>query len=278
MDIATPKIITPAELPSQPAVIEKLNLLIGQDDVGSHRVAKVIETDQGFTARVLRLVNSPFYGFSRKIISVEEAVTMLGLNAIHQLLLATSVIKAFQFDDSVINEHDFWQHSFAVGVIAKHLFVKMDKDSREEVFISGILHDVGRLIFVQTDKNLYRNFRSGEAGITDLEAERKHFGIDHQALGNQLAEKWNFPESIRVAIACHHTPLAAGDYIPFAAAVNIANMISHAMDIGDSGRYYVTEFYPQAWEIINLSMSEFEESLKKALVEIDETRQILSDL
>jgi HD-like signal output (HDOD) protein len=84
-----------ADLPSPPIVVQKLQTRMAEQDISSKEVAKIIETDQAFTARVLKLVNSPFYGFARRIVSVEEAITMLGFNTVHQLLLATSVLNTF---------------------------------------------------------------------------------------------------------------------------------------------------------------------------------------
>jgi putative nucleotidyltransferase with HDIG domain len=266
------------DLPSQPIVIQKLHALIRQPDVNNRDVARIIEADQGFAARVLRLANSSFYGFSRKISSVEEAIMILGFNAVHQLLLITTLLKSIEFDSQVLNLPDFWMHSFSVGVLAKHLLSKTDKETQDKSFIGGILHDVGRLALVRMDAERYRAYYSGDTAATDLTEERRFFGVDHQELGKQLAQKWNFPDSIQTIIAYHHSPLDAGKYRQLASSINMADMICHAMDIGNSGNCYITEFYAEAWKCIGLNMTSLEVSIRKALVEMGEIESILNDL
>ncbi|MDD4051797.1 MAG: HDOD domain-containing protein, partial [candidate division Zixibacteria bacterium] len=188
------------ELPSQPAVLRRLQSLISQEEVSSHQAAEIIEMDQGFTVRILRLVNSPFYGFSRMVVSVEEAITMLGFNAVHQLLLTSSLMKSMDWQGKAVNLHAFWKHSFGVGVAAKHLLYGMDKHIMDEAFICGIVHDVGRLVYIKTDFKKYAAFHAGPKRATSLNEEREFFGADHQVLGQLLAGKWNFPESVRTVI------------------------------------------------------------------------------
>ncbi|MFQ5453694.1 MAG: HDOD domain-containing protein, partial [Candidatus Zixiibacteriota bacterium] len=232
-------------LPSVPAVVHQLNSLISKKDVNSRELANIVETDQGFTARIIKLVNSPFYGFARQITSVEEAITMLGLDALHQLLLATSVMSTLRADNSVLNANDFWLHSFGVGVLAKHLLYKQNKELAGEAFLCGVLHDIGRLVFIKMDQYKFLGFYNEGKVVTDLEKETEWFGIDHQKLGELLAKKWNFPDSFTVAIANHHTPESVDNHTFLVSAVSIADLICHGMNIGNSGNNYVSTFSPQ---------------------------------
>jgi HD-like signal output (HDOD) protein len=264
-------------LPSPPIVIQKLQSCIGQD-VGNHELAQIIETDQAFTARILRLVNSPFYGFAGKIVSVEEAITMLGLNTIHQLLLTTSLLNTIKIENRALDLNSFWIHSFGVGVIAKRMLYKCAKDIQNEGFMGGILHDIGRLIFVKLDPAKFIDFYTRQNWSIDLALEKSHWEIDHQKLGEILAQKWNFPSSISTVIANHHTPDETTEYSLLVSAVHIADVLCHGLDIGNSGSFYVSYYSPQAWQNLGLSMSELENVLEKSLDEIDNSKHMLGDL
>ncbi len=267
-----------ADLPSPPGIVQKLHSCMAEEDVSSHELARVIETDQAFTARILKLVNSPFYGFARDIASVQDAVTMIGFHAVHQLLLATSLLSEFKTKNSSINLDDFWRHSFGVGVIARHILHTVDRDTRQAAFVSGVLHDIGRLVYMKMMPDTFVTFYGELSMVTDLEAEVKFFGIDHQETGKALAQKWNFPESVTTVIANHHNPDAVESHSLLVSAVNIADMLGHAMQIGDSGNYYVSEFSTGAWKKIGLTSDDLEGILKKVLDEIDESENIVAQL
>ncbi|MEE9441771.1 MAG: HDOD domain-containing protein [candidate division Zixibacteria bacterium] len=265
-------------LPSQPVVIQKLQALMTKQNANSHEVARIIETDQGFTARVLKLVNSSFYGLPRSISSVDEAITILGFNSVHQLLLTTSILNSIKIEDESFELSEFWKHSFAVGVIAKHLLAKRSKDEQDEAFISGVLHDIGKLIMVNNDSVKFAEFFSGKEKATNLKEENEYFGMDHQSLGELLAKKWNFPEKIRITIGSHHQPIMDSENTRLIACVYISDIIAHAMDIGNSGTYYISEFSCEAWKILDIKMDDLKSFLSKACFEINETEQLLSDL
>ncbi len=164
------------DLPSAPAVVHQLTTLMARDDVGSHDIAQIVATDQAFTARTLKLVNSPFYGFARQITSVEEAVTMLGIGTLQQLLLATSVVSSLGSDSDALSMDEFWLHSFSVGVLAKHLIRTGNPDAEGEAFMCGVLHDIGRLLFVKIDPGRYSRFYDKGESVVDLEKEAEWFG------------------------------------------------------------------------------------------------------
>ncbi len=258
-----------ADLPSMPIVIQRLQSAMAENDINISEVASIVESDQAFIARVLRLVNSPFYGLPQKISSVEAAITILGFDAVNQLLLATSVLTSFKGHVSGFNISDFWTHSFGVGVIAKNLLLKSSREDRSFGFICGILHDIGRLLLVKIDKEKYITFYSKSKMFTDLEAEKDYFDIDHQVLGQIVCRRWNFPENLIEIIANHHTPLLAEKNPNIASTINMADMFCHALQVGDSSSYYVTQFFPKAWEMLNVNMKELEDILGKSLVEID---------
>jgi len=272
-----PVMLNPADLPSFPPVIQKLESVICRATPDLHEVAAVIEVDQAFAARILKLVNSPFYGYTRRIVSVEEAITILGFNALHHLLLTTSLLGAFRTDTGILDAREFWRHSFGVGVLAKNLLRTTNTDVQNEVLMCGILHDIGRLVFARMDPQLFAWFYFGREMISGLDEETEHFGINHQDLGKTLAQKWNFPASITTTIANHHTPLDATESRLQVAAVNIANLLCHAMNVGSSGNKYVTDFYPEVWNLLGLSVRDLEPILHKSLDEIEKSEELFRE-
>ena len=259
------------DLPAVPGVVIKLQSLTKRDDVGSHEVAQVLEKDTAIVARVLKLVNSPFYGISQKISSIEEAVAILGFNAIHQLALSTAVFHTLSPSDTTLNVSDFWLHSFGVGTMAKHLCRNLSKDSQNEALMGGLLHDVGRLVFAGADPERFSAFYFERAAVTDIEDEAEFFGMDHQRVGEMLAEKWNFPDSIKQMIGKHHRPEEADQAHSYlVAAVSVANLLCHTMSVGFSASSYATDFSSASWELLSLNQNDLEVILNKALTEIHE--------
>jgi putative nucleotidyltransferase with HDIG domain len=266
------------ELPSPPVVVQRLQKVFSREEISGHDIARVIETDQSFTARVLRLVNSPFYGFTRKIVSVEEAITMLGINAIKQLILATSLLNTFKTGKQTSALTNFWSHSLGVAIIAKHLAYRFDKDTQSEIFLGGILHDIGRLFFLKFEPERFDQFYVGQESVTGIDSEAAFFGIDHQKIGEMLARKWNFPKSICAIIEYHHRPLESVDHVQMVATINMADIICHGFDLGRSGNFYISDFYPEVWKTVNLSYAELEKRLEIALTEFENSEKAFLEL
>ncbi len=267
-----------SELPSPPIVIQRLHRIISEQDPGIKEVSQIIETDPAFTAKVLRLVNSPFYGVARRVSSVSDAITILGFNSVHQLLLTTSILDVFKTGTGAVNIDDFWKHSFGVGAIAKNLLFRKSQDYQNEAFICGILHDIGRLLYVKADPKMFGWFYFERQAVCSIEDEKEHFGIDHQEVGRLLAQKWNFPENVIEVITKHHVPETAEKYPMLVATVNIANMLCHAMQIGSNYSNYVTEFHTEAWQKLDLTWEQLEKCLRGAMVEIGHSEELLRNM
>lgn len=265
-------------LPSTPAVVHQLTALMTQEDVGSHEIALLVATDQAFAARTLRLVNSPFYGFARQITSVEEAVIMLGVDTLQQLLLTTSVVSSLKTESAVLSMDDFWMHSFSVGVFAKHLLHTATNDARNEAFVCGVMHDIGRLLLLKMDPEKYVRFYDDGESVSDLEKEASWFGSDHQAAGQILAQKWNFPVSFVTAIAHHHDPVQAHNDQLLVSAIHIADIICHAFNLGRSGNEFVSMFSRSAWQILEIDSELLEQITRQSLEEIQATTVMIKGI
>jgi len=272
----TEAVMQQIDLPSAPAVVHQLTSLLAKDSVGSHRIAQIVATDQAFTAKTLKLVNSPFYGFARQITSIEEAITMLGVSTLQQLLLTTSVVGSLKTDCTVLTMDDFWMHSFSVGVFAKQLLHTANPDTRNEAFVCGVMHDIGRLLLMRMDTDKYVRFYDKGESVADLEKEASWFGTDHQKAGQILAQKWNFPSSFVAAIAYHHQP----DQAPtsnklLVSAIHIADIICQAFNLGRSGNEFASMFSESAWKILKLNPDNLKQIIYRALEEIQSTKAMI---
>ncbi len=266
------------DLPAAPVVVQKLHRLMS-DEAGSAEIAKTVESDAALVAKILKLVNSPFYGYSQEISSVKDAITILGIDAINQVILSTAVFHSFSVSDRILDMRLFWEHSFAVGIIAKHLSRGAGRDIQNDTLVAGLLHDIGRLVYARCEPSMFTAFYVERQTTTSIENEAEFFGMDHQQVGALLAKKWHFPEGILSTVSNHHAPERAGkEFRYMVSVVNIADLLCHVMQIGCSASSYVSEFFPSAWQILKIEMGEIEEMLLAALEEIDRSRNMLGTL
>jgi putative nucleotidyltransferase with HDIG domain len=264
------------ELPSAPVVVQRLHDIMRKDTTGAREIARIVEADQALTARVLRVVNSPFYGLAKQITAVSDAIKIMGIKVIHQLVLAASVIESFGKEiEQTMNVRSFWLHSLGTGLIAKHLIRTGSSEMASEALTSGILHDIGRLLYAKADPKRFTVIYSQSKAVCDLKREEELFGMDHQQVGAQLASRWNFPDTIREAIEFHHEPDRADRDNIIVAAVSIADLICHALQIGDSASYYVSTFSPEAWKRLGIDYSDLKTLMPAALEELSETKRAL---
>lgn len=218
------------DLPSLPAVVMQLLTCIDQEDAGSRLLGEKISHDQALAAKTLRLANSSFYGMQRKVSSIQQAIAILGFDSVRMLVAAVAVTGAFTGGSSGRFSFDtFWRHSVATAICAKLLsrHMRVDKDN---AFIAGLLHDIGRLVLVVRYPEQYEAvLEYSEANNCRLlEAERRVLGIEHTQVGRALAEHWKFPATIQNAVSRHHdTDMKKAE--PLVAAVQIANGITFGL-------------------------------------------------
>jgi putative nucleotidyltransferase with HDIG domain len=199
------------EIPTLSAVLTKLLNLIENKRCGSRDIADAISHDPVLTSKVLKVANSAYYGFQGRITSLTEAVTLLGFNMIRSIALSMNLIKTLSSGKSfkTFSEKDIWIHSLTVATAMQELSKQYNRDySRQEyVFIIGLLHDIGKIIFDQFFTELFEAAirESFEKGYELYVAERNIIGIDHGEVGGMLLKRWNFPDVIVSPIAYHHS-------------------------------------------------------------------------
>jgi putative nucleotidyltransferase with HDIG domain len=223
-------------LPAVPAVVHQVLTLVSDENFSYRDLMNTIRLDPGITAHVLRMCNSPYYGLSRKITSLQEALTYLGTNSLVQLILSSEMVSQFRKSQVGyrLTRGDLWHHSMACALLAQRLGEQVSYREPATLFTAALLHDVGKLIL---SEYVARQFSEIEALVRDkqlsfVEAERQVLGLDHALLGAAVAKKWNFPEAITVAIAYHHAPEKARSHHLLVNLVCLANIMCVTMGVG----------------------------------------------
>lgn len=218
-------------------------------------IAEIIGKDPSLACRLLRLVNSAFYGFESKVDTLARAVAIVGTVQIANLALGVTVTTFFKgIPTTFVDMRSFWEHSIAVGVISRLLGVHHRVLLQERLFVAGLLHDLGRLI-------IYRNhLRQAQALIALAirspeplnELEREAWGFTHADLGCALLRQWRIPESIQEIVAHHHVPFRSGA-TDETKLVHLADVIAYALGFGHTGLRRVPPLCLKTWDHIGLS-------------------------
>ena len=250
------------DLPTLPRTVLKITELVNDPKSSAKDLSMVITDDQVLTARLLKLVNSSFYGFPQRISTVTGAIVLLGFDAIRNLLLTTSVFGLFATRDKEdrFGVERFWDHSLGCAVGAKVIGDYLRYDKVEELFVSGLLHDIGKiveLLFLSKDFDKVMLAVEDE-NILVVDAERRVLEYTHADVGKLLAEKWNMSSRLVNVIAHHHQPDLAGRFFKEAAVVHLADILCRAMDIGSGGDNGMPALDKGAWDILQLNVSAIE--------------------
>jgi putative nucleotidyltransferase with HDIG domain len=216
------------DLPTLPAIAMEVNSMLLDYDTTINKLSSTIEKDQAMVSKILKLVNSAFFGMRGKISNIPHAIVVLGFNTIRNAVVSISIIKSFSIKESLdgFEITDFWKHSLAVAVTSKFLAEKTGIHSADDCFVAGLLHDMGKIVLLQHFKDLFQKVWIAVKGNGQsfYEAEKSHIQIDHARIGGYLARKWQLPVALVDAIRYHH------EVKPNVNAQHLL-MIVHAADI-----------------------------------------------
>ena len=233
------------DLPPLPAVAAKVMSMAEDDKTSAMDLAGVLATDQALTAKLIRISNSAYYGFARRISTVREAVVMLGFKQVRQVSVGASMMNAFKRNgvDDGFDLDLFWGHSVAVAVASEALARKTLGAKPEDAFTAGILHDIGRLVLRQVMPQEFARAvaiaRSGDLPLHDAEFETTAYQPDE--IGQALGERWKFPGHLVDAVRCHHDGSLTAAADGLAGVVSQSNQLmlhyglfcGYDMDIGE---------------------------------------------
>ncbi|OGJ94167.1 MAG: hypothetical protein A2487_07735 [Candidatus Raymondbacteria bacterium RifOxyC12_full_50_8] len=245
-------------LPTLPQVITEITRLMQNPRTSAEEVGKALIMDQALASKVLKLVNSAFYGFPGRINTITHAIVILGFNTVKNIILTASIFETLGGKGGGQKEFDiekFWLHSIGTGVLAREISKKLNFKFFEECFLGGLLHDLGKIIlykFMPEEMDKVLQVQKEENCLFFL-AEKKALDVTHDQIGGWLTSKWNLPEDLRNAVLYHHMPMLSGKYAMMVSIVHIADILCRALCIGSGGDSTIPVVDEKAWEKLKFS-------------------------
>lgn len=265
-------------LPTLPSVVARVNELVDEPTASAGDINEVISQDMALSSKILRMVNSAFYGFPRRISSMTHAVVILGFQTVRNLALSAFVLDAFDSKSMALDHRAFWVHSVAVGVAANAVGARHGVPLGEDALMCGLLHDVGKLVLSQyAGREYYETVvKARAAGITLIEAENEILGVTHADVGGMLMEHWNLPEKMVAVLGQHHSPAECSpDTIKLVSAVHVADVLVRALLIGSGGDESIPAVAEEAWRALALSEAELPDLLREISAEVLRVRDFI---
>jgi len=254
-------------LPTLPIIMKQIQNLIANPKANLGQIAQVIAKDQAIAARVIRLVNSAFYGLRERVGSIHHAIVVLGLNTIKNLVFGVSIVKTFNdsMKTTFFDREKFWLHTLSCAMGAKLIAQNLNKPEPEDYFLAGLLHDVGLLVI---DQYLHLEFmkilRDNQKNRTEyLISEKRILGITHGEVGEFLAQKWKIPEFLSKSIRFHHQPAAMPkDAEPSrekVAIIHLADVKSSKLEAGQFLANYNIQYSQPAYHYLGINEKDVNE-------------------
>ena len=254
-------------LPTLPNVIQKLNTLSDNDKSSVQEMAKIVSSDQALSARILRLANSPSYGFYR-VSTISNAMILLGVNVVKSLALSSSIFAIMEKE-----RIGLWEHSLGVGVAANLIARKLNLPECEEIATAGLLHDIGKIIIGLKCREAERDILElvRERNIYAMDAELEILNTDHAEIGAWLSRSWFLPDKLSEPIAFHHDVAKSKHHRIKTSVVHIADVLIKASGFGNSGDSFVPQIQEVAWDTLKLNeqlVTELVDEVEDKLVEV----------
>ncbi len=217
-------------LVSPPDVCVKISEMLASDSASADDFSDVIIRDTGLTARIMRVVNSPFYGLRARVDTVSRAVAVLGTRELSSIVYSLSAVQAFaEIQCELTNMNTFWRHAVYTGLTARNLATKVNVLHPERLFVAGILHDIGTLVINQRFPDVAATTIAAAEADEDLlyRKEQDLLGFDHAALAALMLEKWNLPATTCDAIRWHHDPELSDVSTDDAVVLHLADLLAN---------------------------------------------------
>ena len=224
-----------SDLPPMPQTVIKARKIIADQKSDFKELAELLEKDQAIAAKILKLANSPYYGMSGKVSSIQHAAVVLGHKSIGEIITmgGTSTLLSNRLEGYSLEAGALWKHSLAVAFGSRIIAKRVDPGSENDAFTSGLIHDSGKLIldkYVAERWELFERFMS-DGKHTFLEAEKEILELDHSEVASEVCKTWNIPEPLIIAIKYHHHPSKSQES-RLAYIVHIADAVAMMTGLG----------------------------------------------
>lgn len=273
-------------LPTLPAVMQKLSKAVRDPNSDAAMIAGIIKDDPSMMARIMKVVNSAAYGLPQPVQSLQQALSILGMNALNNIALSTAVFSSFQTqtkDD--FSRDEFWKHCICVGIAANILSNRTRETvkkrfQRDTLHLCGLLHDIGKILF---DEFFHAEFmeairRAGERQIPLHQAELEIYGTNHAEVGAWLGKRWNLTQDVIQAIRWHHDPENADiEHVELLRLCHAANHICNVENLGFSGDV-APSFVLGVWKRIGLSVKDIRDIVGEVQKEAAQSETMMAIL
>ncbi|MEM8781584.1 MAG: HDOD domain-containing protein [Planctomycetota bacterium] len=264
-----------------PEVTLKIIKLVEDPNSTAQDLNKVITNDPALGARILKVVNSAFYGLPGQIGSINRAIVLLGLNAVKNIAIAASLAKLFRGGKvcSVFDAKELWTHSIASATATKMLAQKAGLGLPDEAFLAGLIHDIGLMVEMQSRRaEFVEAIETAHAQGRPLrEVEAELLGATHEQFGQALCKLWKFPTSFQNVAGFHHRPLELPpESRALPSLVHLADVITKQLEMGYTGDVEVEDIDPQIKAALKLTDQDFEEVRTKLPQAIEEAGAVFS--
>jgi len=264
-----------SSLSTLPTTLKRITKLTESKDTSAADVAELIGTDQVLASKVLRVVNSPVYGFPGRISNITHAVVLLGFSVIKGMVLATAV-----FNSIGKQGKGLWEHSLECALMSRRIAKECNLPEVEEVMIAGLLHDLGKVVLSFLYPKSYNEAVEWAASHQThiAKAETEVIGVDHPRVNRMLAQEWHFPERLSEPMIYHHLPSRAKTHQDVTDIVHLANILSRAMGYGFPCDYAMPELDHTAFHRLNLSFEQLDKILQDTELEFESGSGIFLDM
>jgi HD-like signal output (HDOD) protein len=266
------------DLPTLPEVVIGITQLVDDPDATAEDIYKIVSTDPSLSATMLKLVNSAFYGMSRSVTSLEQAIKILGFVTVRNLALAAFVFDAFVTGKGHFDYKSFWLHSIGAATGTKVLAERLKIKESGEYFVHGLLHDLGTVVLMQYESERFAQVvqAADERNIPLIEAEEEMLGCTHREIGSALADKWDFPPALSAVMRYHCMEDFPEEFSREVALTSCASLMAASLEIGEMLSPAIASMGPKSWQVADIEPSDMGGLMDSILDEMEKSRGFIN--
>jgi putative nucleotidyltransferase with HDIG domain len=262
-------------LPTIPVVVNQVLTELDNPNADLDEVAEIIMADQVLTLRIIRLINSAFWGLKHQVQSLKEAIVYMGFKEVRNVVLTTWLVNAFVSRVAKFRIETFWEHSFGCALVSRLIAKQVKYFNPEQAYLGGLLHDIGEVIlcqyFAEEFSEVVAVAEREKIGLYD--AEQKVMGITHSDFGGWLVQNWHLQRSLAEAVEAHHDPTMSKDEPELVAIINMADLFCRLrnMGLGFYEKLQIIFEKEPAWQILAARKPQLQEiDLERFTLDLDD--------